>query len=232
AVRAASKEVTIGAVISPNSTDGENGFYIYNSGMITSLQGFSNLFPEKPYSSVEIKVNGEINDELNNRIMSDLETIKSKYNGFLYSYYEATVWEQKSDQSFFAALLAIILIGFMVCTGIINSTISAQIRENKRVIGTLRAVGANESDFIKSYLLQLLSMFKWGAGIGFGGFAAAYCTIWIITKYFSFGTFEFEFCPWPSAALAVIIFAVCAVNIRLKVRREMKNSIVENIREL
>ncbi|MBO5432822.1 MAG: hypothetical protein J6A43_02050, partial [Clostridia bacterium] len=93
------------------------------------------------------------------------------------------------------------------------------------------AVGANEKEISKSYILQLLSMFKWGFGIGFGGFALSYLIIVLTNKYTSLAE-VLVFNPWITLLLGLILFAICSLSVYTKIRKETRNSIVENIREL
>lgn len=48
------------------------------------------------------------------------------------------------------------------CASIVNNSLTAQIRENKKMIGTMRAVGASIIELTQSYIRQLFSMFAWG----------------------------------------------------------------------
>ena len=41
-----------------------------------------------------------------------------------------------------------------------------------------------------------------------------------------------NFAPWASMGMTLLLLVVCAANLWGKIRAEMKNSIVENIREL
>ena len=114
---------------------------------------------------------------------------------------------------------------------IINNFLTARIRENKREMGTLRAVGATHGNLTMSYIRQLLSMFGWGTGIGFGIFIIAYSGLYIYCKIKEF-EFIFTLSVLPAIAATVIIFAVCSLNLYFKIKKETKNSIIDNIREL
>ena len=129
-------------------------------------------------------------------------------------------------------MISIIIISFVICASVINNSISARIRENKRVIGTLRAVGADQRDLVKSYIIQMLSMFSWGTGIGFGIYLIGFLISKIVEKYYTSSGAILTFNPWVTIAMTILLFAVCSINLWSKVRKEMKNSIVENIREL
>jgi hypothetical protein len=81
-------------------------------------------------------------------------------------------------------------------------------------------------------------MLSWGVGIGFSLFLILYGVMFAIYKYESVtiknydGSFELVFNPWLTIAMIVVMFAICSINLWSKIRKEMKNSIVENIREL
>lgn len=128
-------------------------------------------------------------------------------------------------------MLSIIVLLFAISLSIINNTITASIRNSRQKIGTLRAVGADEKELVKSYIYQLLSMLLWGTGFGLAGFGIGYLWVYLVNK--SHGTtMEFTFNPLVSILFVIIVFVACSLNLLLKVRKEMKNSIVENIREL
>ena len=126
---------------------------------------------------------------------------------------------------------SVIILFYTICGSIINNTLSSNIKEDKKKIGTLRAVGANEKEITLSYILQLFSMFKWGFGIGFGLFGISYVVLLLIPELKPFME-NMIFNPWVTLLLGIILFAVCSLSVYAKIRKEMKNSIVENIREL
>ncbi|MFR5876891.1 MAG: ABC transporter permease [Eubacterium sp.] len=226
------KTVKIGAIVSPCQTSGRNSdFYIYDLSVITSAQGMNSICPGVKYESLEVDVDEKIDDSIDTVMMEKFNHYADKYNGYASSNYQNIRDQQKSYNSLYTAMLALIIIGFVICASIINNSISARIRENKRVIGTLRAVGAAEADLVKSYLRQMLSMFTWGIAIGYGGFVIAFYVFKAVIGYTG-GTMELYFSPWATIAMTVVLFAVCAINVWSKIRKEIKNSIVENIREL
>ena len=109
---------------------------------------------------------------------------------------------------------------------------SARIRESKREIGTLRAVGADEGTLTKSFINQMTSMFTLGIGIGFGLYIVSFIVIKIISKYLLDISLASTFNPLPAIIISLVLFLLCSLNLWFKVKKEMKNSIVENIREL
>ncbi|MDE5669900.1 MAG: FtsX-like permease family protein, partial [Eubacterium sp.] len=123
---------------------------------------------------------------------------------------------------------------------ITNNAFTASIRERKRELGTLRAVGISRKESVESYVRQLLKTFAIGYGIGFGMFTVIYfvCAMVVYFKnqsikaYVSSLEFVFDFNPWVTVLFCVILFGICSINLWVKIRKEMKNSIIDNIREL
>lgn len=225
------KSVKIGAMISPDDVDslGDSAFTEFR--IMTNHKGMNSFYPNLKYTSLRMDSDIEIDDEIDEQIMDDLTHYKDKYSGWLSSNYEYVQNQESSTRSMFITLFAMIVICFVICASIINNIITARIRENKRVIGTLRAVGASQSDLIKSYIYQLLSMFGVGVAVGYIGYLLFYFVLKALSLKMEFN-FEFLFNPWYSVIMTVILFVMCTLNIWSKIRKETKNSIIENIREL
>ncbi len=226
------KKVRVGAIISPNGL----GFYTAgvtapNFSMLTTVDGMNAFRTSVPYTDLYFDVNEKVDDELDFQVKEDMSKYTDKYQGYFLSSYEEENWQNRQNQKLLIALVAVVIIGFAICISIINNSISAQIRENKRVIGTLRAVGADQKELSKSYIYQMLSMFGWGTGIGYGLFVVILGVIRLVTIKTG-GNYDFVFNPWFTLVMTVIAFILCALNVVSKVKKEMKNSIVENIREL
>ena len=237
--RRVDREVTIGAIITPTALDklmNTSGFSI-----MTSHSGMYHFSENAKYESIVMYVDQslKIDNDTDTEIMEFLQDFADKYEGNSFSYY-TRVQEFRDDIiRQLVSMLSIIILGFVICAGIINNSLTASIREKKKEIGTLRAVGANISVLVKAYIRQLLSMLGIGYGMGFGGFCVAYVGYYLYLKYiapkYTFLTlenFRYVFSPWETLIFCVILFAICSINLWSKVRKEMKNSIVENIKEL
>ncbi|MCH5317640.1 MAG: ABC transporter permease [Eubacterium sp.] len=233
------KEVTIGAIIHP--VDARGNFYemgLYNPFYIlTTHSGMNSLSEKTKYLTVQMSVddNIEIDEDIDETISAYLEQYANKYSADLDSSYAQNRNELRRLYSLFVSLIALITIGFMICGSIVNNSLTAMIRENKKAIGTLRAVGADMKVLVSSYIRQLLSMFAYGYAIGFGGVGVIYISMLITYAYeksLGYDTTQPVFYPWETLALCAILFAICSFNLWSKIRKEMKNSIVDNIREL
>lgn len=197
--------------------------------MLKSTNQYSDLIKNgKPNSSYE-----EGNDKIDEQITNELSEFATKYDGYVGSIYQQNEQIRQNQIIMIASLTSIMIICLAVCASIINNAMSARIRESKKAIGTLRAVGADERELTKSFIYQMRSMFVWGTGIGFGVYIISYFIKFLVEKYYyASESYTLEFYPWAAIGIVIVLFIICSVNLWVKVRKEMKNSIVENIREL
>lgn len=228
------KTATVGAIIRPNSTDdGEEGDFGSNLEILTTIDGMRTFNKALNYNSLEIKSSEEVNDKIDEQIINELSEFATKYDGYVGSIYQQNEQIRQNQITIIASLTSIMIICLAVCASIINNAMSARIRESKKAIGTLRAVGADERELTKSFIYQMRSMFVWGTGIGFGVYIISYFITILVEKYYNGQeSYTLEFYPWAAIGIVIVLFIICSVNLWVKVRKEMKNSIVENIREL
>ena len=133
--------------------------------------------------------------------------------------------------SLFFSMISIMVLFLCISASIINNSMSARIRESKREIGTLRAVGASQTELVSSYIRQLLSIFGWSYLIGFALYFILFGVLMIVTKSQE-NPVELKVMVWQTIVACIVLFAVCGINLWLKIKKEMKNSIIDNIREL
>ena len=231
------KQVNIGAVISPADIDNisalseaawYDGFYI-----LTTIQGLNNFYDNAKYNYVSLDCGVEITDEIDEQITQAVKVYADKYEGFYSSSYAEMKSQERQQMILTVSILALMTIIFAICGSIVNNSLTARIRESKKTLGTLRAFGANSSELLKSYIRQLVSMFSWGIISGF----AMYIIVYIINsplqkKYITDEEFFMNFNPWVTIVFCIVLFAVCSLNLFVRIKAEMKNSIIDNIREL
>ena len=190
------------------------------------------FFPQAKYKLLTFDLKDNCTEEVDKEVTALLKSVsESIYAGSYQSDFESKQRQKEEAKTFFLLAFAILVLIFTICGSIINNVISSTIKGDKKKIGTLRAVGANEKEVSLSYIYQLLSMFIWGFVIGFGGFVISFLILSLIpnTKEMM-GSLIFN--PWVTLILAIILFAICSLSIYFKIKKEMKHSIVENIREL
>lgn len=229
------KEVKVGAVINEIPENIYRGIFGGDSHSITILttpDGMDSFIENIKYKEILFYLNKTCDDKTDKEIQAILDGITSSVdNSRSTSEYGFQKHQANETKSIFTVMIAIVILFFTVCASIVNNTISASIRESKREIGTLRAVGASQRELVKTYINRLLLMFKWGFSIGFAGFTLLYLIFFTVSKI-KHSLFEMCFNPFITIAFCIILFAVCSFNLWLNIRREMQNSIVENIREL
>lgn len=231
-VGAKKKTAKISAIVSPNEIDmSEIG--VYNSlCFVTTVDGIDKIYPGLNYDRFFMYTDMELDDETDAEIMEELDSYAVKYNGYAGSNYSNNQSQRKDYYATITALFSIIVISFVICTSVINNSLSARIRENKRIIGTLRAVGASRLDLTKSYIYQMFSMFGWGIVYGYGLYILFFIGYTVYNKIFVQNGEVMTFNPWLTLAMTLLMFIACSINLYICIRRETKNSIVENIREL
>ncbi len=219
-----SRKVKIGAIIDKRP-DGAS------LGIITTNQGFRTIGKESCYTEVNVYLNAECTAEIDESVCKIIDPIVSGTDGLYSSTYQIKQEEQNSYRTLLISLISVILLMATICTSLINNALTARIRESKKEIGTLRAVGASVSELTKSYILQLLSMFGIGLVSGFSIYALGILGIKIYEKIAGEDT-VFSFNIWIPLAVCAVIFIICAVNLYSQIKKQTKSSIVDNIREL
>ncbi len=228
------KKVKIGAIVH-TTYDDDFEFdmpYITNLGILTTNSASFIFAPETDYDDIQLSAK-DITDEKNMVITPYLENLTlSIADGYLRNWYEMDRDDQQTMKILFFGLYCLVALFLTICGSVINNALTARIREGKKEIGTLRAVGADLKVLSSSYIRQLLSIFGWGYGIGFGLYILGYLLYIAVRKSMEWNKDLFELKLLETLLLCSILFVICAVNLILKIKKEMKHSIVENIREL
>lgn len=227
------KQVKVGAVIgSDYYKSGIDLYFFSDHGLITTVEGMNQIDPAIRYENININLKTDVTEDVNENIMAVLNKIASSSNGSdVFSDYEYKQTQDAEVQTLFIGLLAIVILFFCMAGSIINNSMTAQIRESKKAIGTLRAVGASERELVKIYIGQTASVFAYGYGIGFALYFVIYATAYLVSKSMDL-SFDLGITVWRTLIMCAVLFAVCAVNLSIQTKKLMKYSIVENIREL
>ena len=240
--KAVNKQVKIGAIIKPSYFEYSDTYWNMLHGskvvLLTTVAGVNHFDKNAEFQNIYMFVNGEMNDEINEAVKSAVDPILYKYDRSIDSAYDFIQRHENESRSMLVAMVSIIIIGFAICASLTNNVYTASIRERKRELGTLRAVGISQKEFFNSYIIQLLKTFGFGYGLGFGLFVSLYliCHIIVFFKNEANSFFDSEvtiaFNPWITIGFCIILFAICSINLWSKIKKEMKNSIIDNIREL
>ncbi len=231
-------DVKIGAIIYLPA-DIPNIFYdytYYQGGrpcVVTSLDGIDTFTKDLPHLSMKVYLNQECNAEIDEEIKTLFDRLTAEMSSpYLYSAYERVQSREATAKTLLLIITAVVALLFTLSGSLINNALTARIRESKKEIGTLRAVGASVKDISSSYIRQLLSVLGFGTILGFAAFALFYGIYCLIFISMGDTTDDFILTFRETIVAVIALFGCCIGNVLFKVKKEMKNSIVENIREL
>ncbi len=194
--------------------------------IITTQKGLQALSIETDnWYSISVYLEGEVDLETEAQIEERINTIAMR--GTRIRTYNNLALDRSDRQSsiqLVMALLSVVVTFFAVSVSIISGNIKRRIRADMRMIGTLRAVGANERVIEKCYL---------------GHISISIIAGLIISVPLYFKSLESVYTK-PSSWLVVLVMlffaAVCYACCRLAMKKTlyevMKKSVVENIKEL
>ncbi len=219
------REVKIGAIVSQAYT---GTFYNRIPAFLTTNEGLSKFGCPLRYDYIDAFANTKITPEIE-------ESLEAFFRAADYdtdSQYRLNESNKTELIATVAGIASIILLLFCIAASLVNNALTAKIREGKREIGTLRAVGASAKELTMIYIHQLLSTFGMGCGLGFGIYTAVFFSAKLVCFYGLHMEFPFEFRILTAVVICLVLFAVCSLNLYSKIKKQMKYSIVENIREL
>lgn len=123
------------------------------------------------------------------------------------------------------ALASVCLLLFCVSVSMATGQATRHIAAEQHLIGTLRAVGADERTIYRCYLWQMLLAL--GIGISCGLLTSFILLIALSEKWWNI----VRILPFP-IIYALLLAGCCMLLLRLRIRGTMNKSVVENIREL
>ena len=230
------KTVTIGAVLDISWEDYEQldmdapGFL----EMVTTLPGLAAMGFDVPYSALSVRLS-ETPDAPTEEYLSDaIGQIAARVpdSGMSSRLEYARENRRMAAQSMILSVALSILM-FAIVASMMNNALSAHIRAGRRSIGTLRAVGMDSRDIFRSYFYQMMPMFAWGV---VGGFVLSLLAGHFVIQHLIQSNALIGDAPqlpvWQPLVFAALLLAVCALNVRARLRGILCESITENIREL
>lgn len=232
ACRKVVKKVTIGGILDPDKIAKISDRYMEETALLTSTAGIAHFYPELKYSQLNLLCESGIGEEQNLEMTEFMTEIANQYDGYVRSVYALNKESEDFNRSLVLCLLCMIILAMVICCSIINNTMTATIREKKRMLGTLRAVGASRIDLVFIYVKQLNYMFCWGIGLGCVVTAAFFLQNYRAAVSNPYRNMTLSFYPWPTILMLLLLYGICAWNLWRTIGREVQNSIVENIREL
>ncbi|MBQ4102874.1 MAG: ABC transporter permease [Clostridia bacterium] len=212
------KEVKIGAIVGKTSSGGSFGIF-------TTLEGLDTFSTKFNYEQLEVVLNEECTLEIDEIVQTELSTIcPGKDILSVFALHEA---EKQEKRVWIISLTSLVFVFLCVSISLINNSISAQIRDGKKALGTLRAVGASEKELVLSFVTQILYILLLGVGVG----SVIYLSTNSVIGDLLWGE-PFKINILPIIIMFVILALTTYINLKIKIKSITKNSIVENIREL
>ena len=215
--------VTVGAVLTDSGSSWHNGLCL-----VTTEKGLRalGLAPTEP-TFVNITLTGEVDRETEEAVQRRLETIASRAGMEVKNRMGNDRENARRQRQIELVFLGIIVLFFAVSVSMQVSNAGRRIRADQRMIGTLRAVGADERALMGCYRLPMM-------------FAAALGLVLALSVYALMGTvFSNYFLTAHSlvtmplmAVLAGLCAMCCMLGMKARLRQVLNKSVVDNIREL
>ncbi len=220
-------QVSVGAVLNTRP-EGEDFWRIFMPCLITTEQGARAMgFNLKAIEEMRIYLDGEVDRETEDYLTERIEAIAARGNVWnFYNNIQAARENREIQSQMILALIGMAIVFFTVSFSMISGNIRRRIRADERMIGTLRAVGADKRALVRSYLLQTAST----VGLGLGA-AVAVCMA-VIVLGVAMTVVNFTVSAAAMLGCALVCFMLCGMSVRTTVGEVMKRSVVENIREL
>ena len=215
--------VTVGAVL--------NGKPIRNSEVciLTTEAGAKALgFEMTEITGMEISLTQDVDRETERALQSRLERIAMRGDMTVFNWLQSWREQVASSRAAMALFVSIMLLFFALAVAIQVGNAGRRIRSDTRMIGTLRAVGADEKALLGCYRLPMLLTTFIGAALAAGLYLAL--AIWYQLRT------TLHMHVYTTLPLMLILAALCILcclaGLRMRLKNALDQSIVENIREL
>lgn len=215
----------IGAVIGAGNSVGSQ-FNILS--VITSHQGLKSMGIEANYEKLELTLSEEPDPQTEAYINDAIKQMTYRANDlYSYSNIESARELKSTIINYMLFFASVVLLLFFSTAIMVSNALAARIRAGRQGIGTLRAVGASEKEIGRIYLRQLAAMFGWG---GVAGYAASL----FLAPMMEESMLKTEvYLPVAEPLLFFLaLFLFCCFVMRRRLKKVLKESIVENIRVL
>ena len=174
---------------------------------------------------VRIKLKGSVDAETEEMIQKKIEQIAMRGNMSVTNLLKSNRETLQRFWQILTLFCGIALVFFLVSVAMQIGNIGRRIQADQRMIGTLRAVGADRNALLACYRLPLLLASAAGGTVGTGIYL-----LWRMNQVFP------KYHPamvLPLFALLCVLCCVCCLaGVRVRLRLVLNRSVVENIREL
>ena len=219
--------VTIGAVLDSYLYDLHD--FPFTTCLVTTEEGLRNMGLNcESLTQAEVYLSGTPDAQTEQWLESRITSIASRGSMAVKNILAYRREQAAQQQATLMVLASIAVIFFAASVGMICSNVSRQIRADSRMIGTLRAVGADDRALIGCYSGSIFISISLGIVT-----SVLIISLLIATGFFGSLT-ETNYLPalLCCVVLALLMVGCCLGVLRLRVKDVIKKSIVENIKEL
>ena len=222
-LRADSAAVTVGAVLDRGSSWSNNLCLVTTEKGLRAL-GFAPAMP----TYVDITLTGEVDRETEEALQRRLETIAARAGMEVMNRMENARENARRSRQIELVFLGVVVLFFAVSVSMQVSGAGRRIRADQRMIGTLRAVGADEKALMGCYRLPLLLTTAVGLGL-----ALTLYLLMSASKNSAFYISRHMAVTVPLIAFLACLCALCCMlGVKARLRQVLSKSVVQNIREL
>ena len=175
-----------------------------------------------------IYLDGEIDTPTEEKLVEQISAIAARSEAAeVVNLLESHRENQQNKQSLLVVFGAITLVFMAVSVSMIVSSNTRRIQSDGRLIGMLRAVGAEERTILDIYTGQVTVSIA-------GGFVLTVFAFWFMNAidFLYLDNAPILLGLAAMAVLAVISWVMCRIFLRLRIREIVNKSIIDNIREL
>lgn len=219
---------TVGAVLG-GYLEGDRLGRVNSPGLITTEQGAQAMgIPLRKMETLYVFLDDEADEEAEKYLTGRIESISQR--GSILNFYnniESARDNRELQSQLILAMIAAAAVFFVSSFSMISGSVKRRIRADERMIGTLRAVGADKRTVVRCYLTQT----ELTVLLGFV-MAAAVCLVIVAMNPSLMTLKQCVLVGLVMLGIAAACFGLCMASVHKAVGDVMKRSVVENIREL
>lgn len=218
--------VNVGAVL--NTDINLTTMYENTPIILTTNQGLRALgISQSLITGIKISTDSALSEAEEQALSSRIKSILRRADNM--SFYDQLQSRRdtiRQNRMYMLALVSVTLLFFAVAVSMMTGDVTRRIRSDTRMIGTLRAVGADAATVARCYRMQIVISLALGMLLSAGALA-----------YISLSSVRYAALFYVSAALSIPLFAVlgygaCMLSLKGRIRETVSRSIVENIRDM
>lgn len=219
-------QVNIGAVL--NTSIFLHCSYDNAPVLLTTHQGLRALgLSTECLSEIRISTDSALTEEEEQALSERVQSVLRRADNMsFYDQLQQRREAMRQNRMYLVALISVALLFFVVAVSMITGDVTRRIRADTRMIGTLRAVGADAATVARCYRMQI------SLSLGLGLLLALAALLYVKMS-------PVQYVDWfyGAAALSVPLFALlcygaCLLTLKSRIREMISRSIVECIREM